>query len=267
MAIGGDGLRQWVLQKLPTILPLTASPVEKSCNVTSVTVPCNITCQELLSSVIFDVCNDHLFSELERQQARIFDTAAEFSEASRSMPMWKLIVVLVVVASILYNHGRLLLWLTLSAALFAVQAAYAAWNVGAVCLFVWLYTVLRNATIVFYVCESALRWARGGSIRKRWRLRHTLRTATSWADYEAAGRELDDLDGKGAWRSSAGDGERSGYQSRGVRAAIAQLRAARLSGDAEELTRLLATMMQRRHLGVDRPGLFSECRVGTKVRL
>ena len=122
--------------------------------------------------------------------------------------------------------------------------------------------MLRNAGIVFYVCESTVRWARGGSLRRRWRLRRTLHSASEWEEYRKAARELDDLDGMGQWRTASGGGT---YQSHGVRAATAALRAARAAGDAEEISRLLGTMMQRGHLGAGHRSLFAELRVGTKA--
>ena len=64
------------------------------------------------------------------------------------------------------------------------------------------------------------------------------------------------------WRTQPGGAH---YQGAAVVAATRQLRAAREAGDAEALVRLLRTMMQRRHLGVDHGSLFSEVRVGTKV--
>ena len=120
-------------------------------------------------------------------------------------------------------------------------------------------TWLRNVAFLFWLCESSYRWGSGGNIHRRWRLRRRVMRSTTWREYSEAGSELDDLDGRGPWRDSA-----AGYAAASVSTGARQLREAREAGQAEDLLQLLRSMMVRNHLGIDRPSLHIECRVGTK---
>ena len=74
-----------------------------------------------------------------------------------------------------------------------MQLLYVGWQMIMIALTMLMYTVLTYFSIVFYIFESVQRWAASGGIRKRWRLRHRLRHATSYKEYAEAGRELDEL--------------------------------------------------------------------------
>ena len=150
-------------------------------------------------------------------------------------------------------------WIWLSMALLVMQGMYVGWHMAMIAVDVVMYTWLKNASIAFYFWESGHRWARGGNISRRWRLRRRLQLAKSWESYKAAAGELDTLDGRDAWRSAPG-----GYPDGAVATAARQLREARVAEDADGLIQLLRTMMQRNHLHTDRPELHTESRVGTK---
>lgn len=222
----------------------------------------NITCADLLSTVVPEVCSESFVDVLMRERARVASTAEAVAESYHSAAYWQIAIVTVVIASVLYNHGRFIAWISLASTLLMMQMAYVAWQVSIIALNVVLYTWLTYFSTVHYLLESCRRWVKGGSIRRRYQLRRRLRTATSWEQYEADARELDDLDGKASWRTKP-----DGYQAAGVRAATRQMRAVREAGDARELVRLLRTMMQRKHFGADHESLFCECRVGTKIEI
>ena len=215
------------------------------CTANTSAVGC-LSCKELAESFVAG-CAGNLMSTMELQRARLLANAEGAAAAGREAQPWQIAMVTLVLASILYNHGRWFFWVVLSMTLLVCQGLYVAWQMGIIALDILMYTWLMYCHGAFYVCESVQRWAVGGNIRHRWRLRRRLRRATAWPEYSRAARELDELDNKSAWRSSP-----SGYAASGVATASRQLRAAREAGEAEELVQLLRTMMQRNHLQVDR---------------
>ena len=241
--------------RLFDLLPLPPDENTTLCN-------SNITCSELLSNVVPAVCSNNFIGSIIDQRERLRETAAQAAEATSAAAYWQLAAGTLVVGSVIINHGRFIAWIGLTVTLLSMQLLYVGWQMIMIALTMLMYTVLTYFSIVFYIFESVQRWAASGGIRKRWRLRHRLRHATSYKEYAEAGRELDELDGKAAWRANPGEG--ASYQAAGVAAACRQLRNARTNGDAEALVSSLRTMMQRKHLGVDHGSLFSECRIGTK---
>ena len=59
-------------------------------------------------------------------------------------------------------------------------------------------TLTQHLMLLVYAFDAAQRWWRGGSIRRRWRLRRRLHGVVSWGVYYKAAHELDSLDGKDA---------------------------------------------------------------------
>ena len=112
--------------------------------------------------------------------------------------------------------------------LLGMQGFYVAWQMVMVSLNVVLYTWVTNAGLLFYFCESFHRWASGGNILRRWRLRRLLHLTCSYSEFAQAARQLDDLDGRKAWRESP-----SGYAATAVADTTRQLREAREAENAE----------------------------------
>ena len=196
----------------------------------------------------------------------------------------QLAVATAVAASLMWNHGHWVVWISLSTLLFLGGFVTVLWQFIMIALTIVLYQLCKWLSFSFYLQESLRRWVRGGEIRRRWRLRQRLRRARTYKMYKSTAEELDRLDGKEEWREDP-----RGWNSRGVAQMTDQLREARKSGGAEECVRLLRTMMQRGHLQVDIPELtptltltltltptltlhlqvdipelHTECRIGTK---
>ena len=91
-----------------------------------------------------------------------------------------------------------ILTLTLTRALALAPSRYAVWQMLMIGLDIALYTFFKHLMLVVYAFDAAQRWWRGGSIRRRWRLRRRLHGVVSWGVYYQAAHELDSLDGKDA---------------------------------------------------------------------
>ena len=203
-----------------------------------------ISCSELAESFVHG-CAGEFVHTIELQRARLLANADAAAAVGRAAPPWQLAVVTVLAAFLMYQHGRGMAWIALSLSLVLFQFTYAVWQMCMIGLDVALYTFFKNLMFVFYTFDATQRWWRGGSIRRRWRLRRRLHGVVSWSVYRKAAHELDSLDGRDAWRAAPG-----GFAATAVASASRQLAAAREAGDAEELTQLLRTMMMRNHLQV-----------------
>ena len=205
-----------------------------------------LSCSELAESFV-DGCTGELVRTIELQRDLLLANAGAAAAVGRAAPPWQLAIGALIAAFLIYHHGRGMAWMALSLSLVLFQFTYAVWQMCMIGLDVAMYTFFKNLMLVFYTFDATQRWWRGGSIRRRWRLRRRLHGVASWSVYYKAAHELDSLDGKDAWRDAPG-----GYAASAVASASRQLAAAREAGDAEELTQLLRTMMMRNHLQVDR---------------
>lgn len=220
-------------------------------------------CAEYASSAL-RVCVGELGSLVHESRAGMHDVVVSASEASAGLSYTQLAGLSFIIVSLVYNHGRWIGWIWLTLFLFSIQAAYVAYQGAAILVIVALTSALNTCARVAGAYEAALRWLRGGNIRRRYRLRRALRGAASWETYAAIASELDQLDGKEAWRASD---ESSVYDHATVVSTARQLREARKGGDPEGLARILRAVMQRNHLNVDAGSLHCECRVGTKTAI
>ncbi len=206
-----------------------------------------------------DACAHALHHATYTRPLAAADDAVHYTlAAAASASTYQLVGTLALSIALFRQYWSWLAWISLTClmlaaqgALVMLQAAMIGWSVGIVSL-------LSLSARLLYLWTSLRRWYRGGSISRRVRLRRALRDATSWGEWAAAARELDSLDGKTEWR------EEPPYNGRVISSATTQLRAARAAGDADEVTRLLSTMMQRNVHQVNDPSLHCSCRVGTK---
>ncbi|KAL1515922.1 hypothetical protein AB1Y20_002536 [Prymnesium parvum] len=185
------------------------------------------------------------------------------SEASAVLSYWQRAALACLTLSLLYHQGRWILWILLTLFLFSLQALYVAYQALAILSTVALVSALSACARVAAAYEASARWLRGGSIRRRYRLRQSMARASTYEEYTRLALELDALDGKDAWREAPC----SVFQHDAVVSAAAALQQARQAADVEELARLLRSSMQRNHLNIDAPSLHRSCRVGTKTAI
>ena len=87
----------------------------------------NGTCREL-SWQLARTCAGVLVGTLERQHAAVVETVVLAAEASRAAEWWQLAAGSLISASLLYHHGRWMVWILLSIGILSVQALYVGWQ-------------------------------------------------------------------------------------------------------------------------------------------
>jgi hypothetical protein len=87
----------------------------------------NCTCREL-SWQLARTCAGVLVGTLERQHAAVVETVVLAAEASRAAEWWQLAAGSLISASLLYHHGRWMVWILLSIGILSVQALYVGWQ-------------------------------------------------------------------------------------------------------------------------------------------
>ena len=213
---------------------------------------------------IYSICLAEASSYSEIAQASSYSYADRALELGKSAATWQLVVALYVALLVLRMHGRFILWSWLTMLLFFLHALFVVYQITIVAVNITLVSALNIFANLFKLYAAAARWIRGGNIRRRYRAIQALNSASTWAAWSAAAAELDALDGKADWRAAPESGS---YDGASVVALTAELAAARKAGDAEELVRLVRSLMQRNHLNVDAGELHRECRVGSKLAI
>ncbi|KJE89682.1 hypothetical protein CAOG_08476 [Capsaspora owczarzaki ATCC 30864] len=110
--------------------------------------------------------------------------------------------------------------------------------------------------------RSVLAWIRPPNHRARVLFQEAMKQSASFAEWHAIAAEYDKLEGNDAWTIS--DHSSALFDVHIVRIRLGQLRAARLSGDLQQMVFLLRAGLQRNYGGIDNPELFTQSFVGTK---
>ena len=122
----------------------------------------NVTCRELISTVVPEVCQGSAADILARETARLASGYDQASQMASAAAYWQLSLGTLVVTSALITHGAWMAWFLLSVALLAMQAAYVAWQCSMIGISLFLHWTLTWWSYVYYFFESVRRWGRSG---------------------------------------------------------------------------------------------------------
>ena len=217
------------------------------------------TCSDLLSQATA-TCPREAIEGIATPSSSLITRFADFVESSSEAAGAFLTAAwLAGMALFVAYHARWIGWACLTTLLLMVRSLYIPYQLLGLAAVITALSVLNVVTKLYVFIEGSRRWVRGRSFWRRVELRRALKHAETFDDWKAAASELDDLDGKSAWRT-----DRRGFNADAIEEATVQFRTARGAGDVEEVVRLLRSMMQRNHMHIDDETLHCECRVGTK---
>ena len=121
----------------------------------------NITCTELIRTIVPTVCSNNVMSTLADSRKAAVQVAVQASEHASKAAHWELAMVTLVLASLVVNHGRFIAWIGLSLILLSMQLLYVGWQLLMIAVTMLMYSTLTYASVVFYIGESVRRWTRG----------------------------------------------------------------------------------------------------------
>lgn len=156
--------------------------------------------------------------------------------------------------SIVLSIFKWSLWLLLSAFMGVLHLTYGAYQ-GA-CVFVDLL-ILTFIKSMLWIHKT---WQSVGSSSETERARRLLWKASTYREWVARATALDRMAGRMEWRES----DEGFPAAEKLRAAIAELKAAREDNDHRSVIFHLPAYVKRNHLGIDDLALFSGCFSGTK---
>ena len=99
----------------------------------------NVTCSELISTVVPNVCSSNFIDALARERERLGETAEAAVEFTSTASYWQIAAGTLVGGSILINHGRFIAWIGLSLSLLSMQLLYVGWQLTMIAVTMVMY--------------------------------------------------------------------------------------------------------------------------------
>jgi TAG lipase / steryl ester hydrolase / phospholipase A2 / LPA acyltransferase len=160
-------------------------------------------------------------------------------------------------------------WLFLSLISITVSWMVVLWTAFRIVLILIAFAFIKVLRGVVARCQSAA--------SKLWRcrsvdgvsnvaglywLKRSIRDASDFEEWQAVADQIDQLEGKNAWKQSF-DGEECDYAH--IKTEIADLRRMRMEHDIRGLVYAMQKILTREHHNLNNPALFTKCMSGTKT--